>query len=138
MNGLKGDNALGGILQSAQTDRKLNILQVVRFAADSARFIQDLNELSYRFQTERCLEGVVDVAETEFRRWGSGLVRISSAKDLVFIGLRWRLFDRVKYRKLLKEIRRTARIKTYHRVSLNRRFRRCIYFLFTIFLIAAA
>jgi hypothetical protein len=56
---------------------------------------------------------------------------INSARDLNLLSTsRYRLFERVKYKKLLKEINRIPKIRTYHRVSLNRRLLRCIYPLF--------
>jgi len=56
---------------------------------------------------------------------------MSSARDLNLLSTsRRRLFERVKYKKLLKEINKIPNIKTYQRVSLNRRLLKCIQALF--------
>jgi hypothetical protein len=58
---------------------------------------------------------------------------MSSARDLSLLSTsRRRLCERVKYKKLLKEINKIPNIKTYQRVSLNRRLLKCIQVLFMI------
>src|SRR4030042_7206396 len=52
---------------------------------------------------------------------------MSSARDLNLLSTsRRRLFERVKYKKVRKEINKIPNIKTYQRVSLNRRLLKCI------------